>query len=179
MKIGLLAIIALSLFSGTGFLETNIARAQERVRSDVSAIKEDVDAMKRLLPDQAHGMADVDYHFANLWFAAQNGNWPLAAFYLNETRSHLNWVVRMRPVRKLSAGDELDLRPILLSLENTELAGTMAAIDKRDHGTFEVAYRGIMARCYGCHVAAEKPFLRLRIPEAPATRMIDLQGQAN
>ena len=34
-------------------------------------------------------MMDVDYHFANLWFAGQSKNWPLAQFYLNETRAHL------------------------------------------------------------------------------------------
>ncbi len=27
-------------------------------------------AVEGLLPDQAHAMADVGYHFANLWFAA-------------------------------------------------------------------------------------------------------------
>jgi hypothetical protein len=32
--------------------------------------------------DQAHVMADVGYHFANLWFAVKNGNWPLAQYYL-------------------------------------------------------------------------------------------------
>ncbi len=35
---------------------------------------------------QSHAMIDVDYHFSNLWFAAQNANWPLAASYLNETK---------------------------------------------------------------------------------------------
>jgi len=27
-------------------------------------------------------MADVGYHFANLWFAAEKQNWPLADYYL-------------------------------------------------------------------------------------------------
>src|SRR6266568_2288679 len=33
-------------------------------------------------PDQSHAMVDVGYHFANLWFAADKGNWPLAKYYL-------------------------------------------------------------------------------------------------
>src|SRR4051812_23606399 len=37
-------------------------------------------------PDQSHVMADVGYHFANLWFAAEKQNWPLANYYLSETR---------------------------------------------------------------------------------------------
>ena len=101
-------------------------------QADVGAIKEEVEALKRLLPDQANAMADVDYHFANLWFAAQDANWPLAEFYLNETRAHLNWVVRMRPIRRLAAGGELDLRPILQGLESTGLADAKTSIGKRD-----------------------------------------------
>ena len=42
-------------------------------------------ALEDLVPDQAHIMADVADHFANLWFAGEAENWPLADFYLNET----------------------------------------------------------------------------------------------
>jgi hypothetical protein len=40
------------------------------------------------------------YHFANLWFAGQKANWPLAEFYWSETRYHLRWAMRIVPVRK-------------------------------------------------------------------------------
>jgi hypothetical protein len=53
-----------------------------------------VKALEDLIPDQAHIMADVADHFTNLWFAGTAENWPLAEFYLNETRSHLRWAVR-------------------------------------------------------------------------------------
>jgi hypothetical protein len=76
-------------------------------------------------------MIDVEYHFANLWFAANNGNWPLATFYLNETRSHLNWAVRVRAVRPLSGGKQLDLRPILKGIEDTALADLRTTVEKR------------------------------------------------
>jgi hypothetical protein len=63
-----------------------------------------VQTLRERLPDQAHAMADVGYHFANLWFAAEKQNWPLANYYLGETRSHLRWAVRIHPVRKTKAG---------------------------------------------------------------------------
>jgi hypothetical protein len=31
-------------------------------------------------------MADVGYHFSNLWFAGRGRNWPLATYYYNEVR---------------------------------------------------------------------------------------------
>ena len=67
-----------------------------------SAAEKDVTRLKSIATDQSHVMADVGYHFANLWFAGEKRNWPLAKFYLDETRSHLRWAVRVIPVRVLS-----------------------------------------------------------------------------
>lgn len=143
--------------------------------ADIESLKSDVEALHRLVPDQAHIMADVDYHFANLWFAARDANWPLAEFYIGEVRSHLTWAVRARPVRKLSSGADLELPPILMAALSGGVTDIKNAIDKRDAHAFETAYRGMLGQCYGCHVASEKPYLRVHIPEAPATRMINLR----
>jgi hypothetical protein len=98
------------------------AQAPGAAPSDIAALKAEIEALKALVPSQSHAMADVDYHFSNLWFAAANENWPLAQFYLNETRSHLRWAVRIRPVRRLSTGGEFDLRPMLQGVESHQTA---------------------------------------------------------
>ena len=67
-------------------------------------------------------MADVGEHFTNLWFAGTAENWPLADFYLNETRSHLRWAVRRIPIRKDNEGRDIDLVNILEAFENSQLA---------------------------------------------------------
>jgi hypothetical protein len=139
--------------------------------SEVAALKAEIEELKRLLPSQSHTMSDVEYHFANLWFAGKDEDWPLATFYLNETRSHLNWTVRLRPVRHVSTGD-LDLRPILDSVEKSGLAGLKSAIDAHDEKAFEGAYRQMLGECYGCHEASEKPYLRPEIPKAPESRLM-------
>lgn len=139
---------------------------------DLDALRAEVEALRGSLPSQSHTMADVEFHFANLWFAGKNGNWPLATFYLNETRSHLNWTVRIRPVRRVSTG-EFDLRPMLASVEASGLAGIKQAIDDEDADAFDAAYRAMMGQCYACHVAAEKPFLEPHIPETPPSPMMN------
>jgi hypothetical protein len=142
-------------------------------QSEVQALKAEIESLRRQLPDQAHAMTDVDYHFSNLWFAAQKENWPLAEFYLNETRSHLNWAVRLRPVRRLSSGAELDVAAILKGIEQGALGELRNAVSRKDAETFNTAYRSMLNSCHGCHVAAEKPYLKPHVPEAPASRMID------
>jgi hypothetical protein len=143
--------------------------------ADAAALKAEVEQSKGMLPSQSHTMIDVEYHFANLWFAARNENWPLATFYLNETRGHLNWALRVRPVRKLADGSELDLRPILKGVEDGALATLKSAVDKHDTAGFESAYRAMLAQCQGCHAAAEKPFLRPQIPTTPPSPLIDMR----
>ena len=142
---------------------------------DVAELKAEIETLKSQLPSQSHSMVDVEFQFANLWFAGKNQNWPLATFYLNETRSHLNWTVRLRPVRKLANGGDLDLRPILKGVEDGGLASIKAAIDKRDEGGFEAAYKQMLGQCTACHEAAEKPFLRPQVPSAPPSPLIDMK----
>jgi hypothetical protein len=133
-----------------------------------------VEQLQREGPDQAHVMMDVEFHFSNLWYAAQKSNWLLAEFYLEETRSHLNWAIKLRPVRKLSTGGELPLAPILLGVQMAGITQLREAVTKHDGAAFGLAYRAMLTQCYACHVAAEKPMLRLRTPDSPATHMIDL-----
>src|SRR2546423_13090866 len=143
----------------------------------IAALRAEIDQLKGKVPDQSHAMADVGYHFANLWFAGEKKNWPLAKFYLDETRSHLNWAVRIIPVRKTKAG-EVDLRGILEAVDNTLLSEIQNAIEKQDVKKFGDTYRLSIERCYSCHKASEKPYLRPRIPEQPDARIISFDAEA-
>lgn len=140
--------------------------------AEITRLKDEIERLKGLVPDQSHVMKDVAYHFSNLWFAGQARNWPLAAFYLNETRSHLRWAVRVRPVRQTAAGP-LDLRSILDGVDRSLLADLQKTIDARDPAAFSKAYQDALTGCYACHQASEKPYLRPRVPDAPEGRMID------
>lgn len=123
-------------------------------------------------------MEDVARHFSNLWFAAQKKNWPLATFFLDETQSHLRWAVRMKPVRKTSTGQDINLGGILESVENTFFSQLRKAIEGKDSAQFAVAYRKTIEGCYGCHKTSEKPYLRPQIPEAPAAANINFDPVA-
>ena len=151
----LLVVLSVGVCSGSVALTTVVfAQGTGAQQSDSAALKAEIEALRRLIPSQSHAMADVVYHFSNLWFAGQNSNWPLADFYLNETKSHLNWAVRIRPVRKLSTGQDFDLRPMMQGVENASLAQIKTAIDKKDLKSFEAAYRQTITECHACHQLA-------------------------
>ena len=143
----------------------------------ITVLTKEIEHLKSLLPDQAHAMKDVGDHFTNLWFAGQKENWPLADFYLAETRSHLKWAVRIRPIRKTAAGD-LDLNGILEAVDTSLFATIKESIEKKDRKRFEETYRQSLEGCYACHKSSEKPFLRPRVPKEPEVQIINIDPDA-
>jgi hypothetical protein len=156
-----------------------IAADAAKPEPTVAQLRDEIEHLKQLLPDQAHAMHDVSYHFTNLWFAGQQENWPLAQFYLGETKSHLQWAVRLKPKRKDSQDREIDLVAILQAVENTPLKQLAEALAAQDRGQFEKAYRATLEEgCYICHKAADKPYLRPQVPTQPEAQIINFDPQA-
>lgn len=121
---------------------------------------------------QSHVMMDVEYHFSNLWFAAATGQWELAGFYLRESRSHLAWTIRMRPVRNVGGDSTVDLRPFEDSI-GTGFALIESEIGKQDLEGFRTAYTQTLSQCHACHTASGLGYLEPHVPErAPSTMMI-------
>ena len=146
---------------------------------DPQTLAAEIETIVGKLPDQSHAMEDVSHHFSNLWFAVQKENWPLATFYLNETRSHLRWAVRIIPKRKDSAGHEVDLQAILQAFENSPWKQMQDAIAAKDKAEFERKYRFGLETCYACHKAADKPFIRPQIPTTPENPIINFDPLAD
>lgn len=154
------------------------AQAAAAQATDMATLRAEIERLKSVVPDQAHAMKDVDYHFTNLWFAGQAENWPLADFYWKETLSHLKWALRIIPVRKDNAGREIKLEDILQSIENSPFMKMGDVVKDQDKTRFEPTYRYLVEGCYSCHKAVDKPFLRTRIPERPATTIMNFDPKA-
>jgi hypothetical protein len=137
----------------------------------LESLQEEVARLRSIMPGQAFAMTQVAYNFSNLWFAAQAENWPLAQFYLNETRVRLRWAIRITPVRKVGER-EVELTPIATALESNQLAAIEKTLAARDNAGFVASYTAMMHGCQGCHEAADKPYLQLQIPAVPAEPMI-------
>ena len=175
--------LLLSLLAAVSLTATSLVNAEETpppaVPSpvDLVALKAEVDRLKGLVPDQAHVMADVGYHFSNLWFAGENENWALAEFYVGEVRNHLRWAVKTKPIRKDSKGAEIKLDELLKPIDTGPLETLKKSIVAKEKTTFENSYRGMLVSCYACHAACEKPYLKLQIPERPEAPIINMSGK--
>jgi hypothetical protein len=177
---GLICGFALSHYSASRTLTfVHSAQAQDaKPAPTLESLAMELETVKGKLPDQAHAMQDVGYHFTNLWFAAQQEHWELANFYWLETRSHLRWAVRIIPKRKDNAGREIDLQAILQAFENTPLKQLEDGIKAKDKRKFEDAYKYTIESCYMCHKASDKPFIRPQMPQHAEVQMINFDPNA-
>ena len=150
--------------------DASVTRVEE-----VATLKAEVERLRSIMPAQAVAMTQVAYNFSNLWFAVQEENWPLAQFYWNETRVRTRWAIRVSPTRRLPSG-EVAMQPYLEAFEEPYLAALGAVIADKNSQEFASAYDDVLEACYSCHVASEKPYLRLNRPERPAEVLIDFSG---
>jgi hypothetical protein len=133
----------------------------------------DVERLKTLVPSQSHSMADVGFHWTNLWFAGQQGNWPLAQFYFDEARQHIQWTIQIRPIRKDLEGRDVDLQAIFQAVDASTFAAVKIAIEQKNSAQFATAYKAALDGCYSCHKSSGKPYLHPIVPSAPAQTIID------
>jgi len=142
------------------------------------ALRTDVTHLKDVTPSQSHAMADVGYHFANLWFAGQQKNWDLARYYYDEARSHILWTIRIQPIRKDAAGNAIDLKGLFDGLENGVFNQVVDAISRKDSTQFTTAYKLGLQGCYSCHRASGKAYLRPMVPTSPPQPIINFDPRA-
>src|SRR5215831_13310307 len=81
----------------TATWERSSAFAQQANTPNPATMPADIARLKDIAPPASHPMVDVAMFAANLWFAAEKKNWPLANYYLGEMRNRMMWEVRLNP----------------------------------------------------------------------------------
>jgi hypothetical protein len=175
------ALILAAAASRSGPVPAGAARAGGKdadLRGRINKLEAEVKHLRELLPDQAAVMTHVGYHWGNLWFAIDRHNWPLAEFYLSETRNNIKWAVRTRPFRQTNGGYKVDLKAIAEALDSTQLKQMHEAITRKDRARCIKLYDEAMSGCYACHKASEKPYLRPQRPAAPEAPVVNFDPNA-
>jgi len=139
------------------------------------AVTERVAKLETVRPRLAEAMSLLGRQFGNLWFAIDKANWPLAEFYLQQCRDVLAHAVVIEPSRTLTSGSTLPLQGMAQKLDQGYFNDMRTAIAAKDRGDAGKAYRNSMKSCMSCHAMFDRPFLRLRIPEAPPTDVIEFE----
>ena len=162
--------------TGAALLITSASLTATAADDDaVASLRAENEHLRTLIPSQSHAMMDVAYHFTNLWFAGSKKNWPLAQFYFNEARSHIQWAIRLVPVRKSSHGD-VHLEEMFTAFDGTLLNDLKGKIAAKDEAGFKTAYKAALGGCNACHTASEKPYLKIVVPSRQEVQIVDFDA---
>jgi len=122
-----------------------------------------IDAIKGAIPKFAVPMREVGDRFQNMYFAAKDGNWALAAYMSKYMNGALN------PARLT--------KPEEYKTWQNFYEGKFAAVEKtiqaKDFKGFEAAYTKVIDDCNSCHKKMEYPFIKVVKMKVPADIGID------
>ena len=130
----------------------------------VESLPSEVAQLKALVPSNSHIMMDVQFHWVNLWFAGQRKNWPLALYYFNESRGHIQWLIRKSPTTRGTDGTDVDIKSIFDAVDTSSLAAVKTAIEAKSSVQFAATYKTMLESCYACHKSVGRPYLRPMVP---------------
>lgn len=167
----------LGAFLTTAWQHANAA-AQQNNPQPAPPTMADVAHLKDIVPPNSHPMVDVAMFAANLWFAGDKRNWPLANYYLGEMRNRIRWEVRLNPSPKGADGSPVDMANIFDGIDKGSLTKVKTVIDMKDGEQFAVEYKHLLEDCYSCHKTAGRPYLRPMVPLTGAQPIINLDPTA-
>ena len=101
-------------------------------------------------------MMNIRQHHSNLWYAAINENWDLAAFELEELEE------RFEELEKFQAAEEASK---LIPTVWPEIEGLEELVAEGNSEDFGLAYDGLSLTCNKCHQATGHDFIKIIRPE--------------
>jgi len=145
----------------------------------IEEVPQEIATLRQLVPTNSTIMMDVQWHWTNLWWAGRRRNWPLAQYYFNEARGHIQQLVRKNPtIRNQQDGTDVELQGIFDGIDTSSLAMVKAAIDKKDLVEFEKTYKIMLESCYACHKSVGRPYLRPQVPTAQVQAIVNMDPNA-
>lgn len=115
------------------------------------------------VPELGEIMSATQMRHTKLWFAGQAGNWPLAAYELDELKEGFDDAVRFHPTHKDAPVPLAELLPQITASPLKQLEG---AISARDSGKFTAAFDALTGACNACHQAVKFGFNVVTRPAA-------------
>ena len=117
-----------------------------------------LDALKAAIPKFAIPMREVGDRFQNMYFAAQGGNWALAAYMSKYMNGAMNPAALTKP----------DEYKIWKGFYEDTFASVNKAIQAKDLKAFNAAYTAVIKDCNGCHNGMGYGFIKVVKLKSPA-----------
>ena len=130
---------------------------------EVKDTQKQIDELKSALPKFAIPMREVGDRFQNIYFAAQGGNWALAAYMAKYMNGSMNPASVTKPAEY----------KVWKAFYDDTFAPVNKAIQAKDLKAFDSAYSAVIANCNTCHEGMGYGFIKVVKLSAPADNGIN------
>jgi len=126
-------------------------------------LQKQIDEVKGALPKFAIPMREVGDRFQNMYFAAKDGNWALAAYMSKYMNGSMNPASVTKPAEY----------KVWKGFYDGTFASVNKAIMAKDWKGFETAYTAVIPECNNCHQGMGYGFIKVVKMGNPADNGID------
>ena len=103
----------------------------------------------------------VQPRHTKVFLAGKEGNWAYAGYELHELQESFDRAVAIWP-----QFGTVKIADMLPSVVKTPMADLDSAIKDQNVEKFTAAYAKLTQACNSCHIAANRPFVRIQVPDA-------------
>jgi hypothetical protein len=126
-------------------------------------LQKQIDEVRSALPKFAIPMREVGDRFQNIYFAAKDGNWALAAYMAKYMNGSMNPASVTKPAEY----------KVWKGFYDNNFAAVNKAIMAKDMKAFDAAYTAIIPECNTCHQGMGYGFIKVVKMKTPADVGID------
>jgi len=126
-------------------------------------VQKQIDDIRGVLPKFAIPMREVGDRFQNMYYAAQGGNWGLAAYMSKYMNGAMNPAMVTKP-------NEYDAWKAFYA---DTFAPVNKAIAAQDFKAFSKEYNAVIGSCNACHAGMGYGFIKVIKLKEPADKGID------
>jgi len=132
-------------------------------------LQKQIDDIRGVLPKFAIPMREVGDRFQNMYFAAQGGNWALAAYMSKYMNGALNPAKVTKPAEY----------KIWASFYNGAWQSVEGTIKAKDFKAFDKAYKEVIGACNACHQSMGYGFIEVVHLKAPVDLGMNYKKPSN
>ena len=125
---------------------------------EVKDVQKQIDELRSALPKFAIPMREVGDRFQNMYFAAQGGNWALAAYMAKYMNGSMNPASVTKPAEY----------KVWKNFYDETFAPVNKTIQAKDWKAFDKAYNAVIKDCNTCHEGMGYGFIKVAKLKAPA-----------
>ena len=132
-------------------------------------LQSQIDAIRAVIPKFAVPMREVGDRFQNIFFAAKNGNWGLAAYMSKYMNNAMNPASLTKPKEY----------PVWKNFYEKDFAPVNSAIQAQDFKAFATAHEDVIRSCNACHILMGYSFIEVVKQKTPSDNGMDYTVASN